>query len=202
MARKNIPHMIVRQLSNPNNWTKKKFTALIIAVATALVGNYVHQNHNQPHQNGTAKKGQIYAAKVISVADGDTATVLDTHGAQHKIRFAYIDAPEKNQAHGIESKNALTKLIHKKNVHIRVVDIDRYQREVGVVLLNDLDVNYEQVKNGHAWHYQAYAQKSSQEYQQYANALALAKQNRIGLWRGKNPQQPWLYRAEKRQSAK
>jgi endonuclease YncB( thermonuclease family) len=38
--------------------------------------------------------------KVISVADGDTITVLDESRTQHKIRLAGIDAPEKGQAFG------------------------------------------------------------------------------------------------------
>jgi endonuclease YncB( thermonuclease family) len=33
--------------------------------------------------------------KVVKIADGDTLTVLDGANAQHKIRLAGIDAPEK-----------------------------------------------------------------------------------------------------------
>lgn len=33
--------------------------------------------------------------KVVGVSDGDTITVLDAGKAQHKIRLAGIDAPEK-----------------------------------------------------------------------------------------------------------
>jgi hypothetical protein len=194
MAQKNIPNMIIRQLANPKNWTKKKMVALGVAVATALVANQF-QNKNT---TTTSQKGKIYTAKVIKVADGDTATVVDTHGAQHKIRFAYIDAPEKAQAYGMASKGALTKLIDGKNVEIHVTDVDRYQREVSVVKLNGMDINYEQVKNGNAWHYQTYAQKSQlrTEYNQYAAALAAAEKKRIGLWADKKPQEPWVYRAK------
>jgi endonuclease YncB( thermonuclease family) len=38
--------------------------------------------------------------KVVSVADGDTVTVLDDQKTQHKIRLQGIDAPEKAQAFG------------------------------------------------------------------------------------------------------
>ncbi|UOP07571.1 thermonuclease family protein [Alysiella crassa] len=200
MAQKNIGNMIVKHISNPKNWTKKKMAALGVAVASALVANQFAGKSNASGDKAAAKKGQTYAAKVIKVADGDTATVTDTHGAKHTLRFAYIDAPEKAQAHGIASKNALEKLIHGKQVEVYVTDVDRYSREVAVVKLQGLDVNYEQVKNGNAWHYQTYAKKSqpSGDYSRYAAALAAAEKNRVGLWSGKKPQAPWDYRAQLR----
>lgn len=202
MTQKNITQMVIRQMSNPKNWTKKKIGALTIAVAAAWLGNHFVGADTNTRQQGTAKRGQTYAAKVTKVADGDTATVVDNNGTQHKIRFAYIDAPEKAQAHGMASKDALEKLIDGKQVSIYVTDVDRYQREVAVVSLNGLDVNLEQIKNGNAWHYQTYAKKSqpTADYNKYAAALKNAEQNRIGLWRGKNPQQPWDWRTQQRQS--
>ena len=38
--------------------------------------------------------------KVVSIADGDTITVLDADKKQHKVRLTGIDAPEKKQAFG------------------------------------------------------------------------------------------------------
>jgi endonuclease YncB( thermonuclease family) len=38
--------------------------------------------------------------RVVSVADGDTITILDDTNTQHKIRLTGIDAPEKRQAFG------------------------------------------------------------------------------------------------------
>lgn len=38
--------------------------------------------------------------KVVSVADGDTITILDSSKKQHKIRLYGIDTPEKKQAFG------------------------------------------------------------------------------------------------------
>ena len=45
---------------------------------------------------------------VVSVADGDTITVLDADKVQHKIRLAGIDAPEKKQPFGNRSKESLS----------------------------------------------------------------------------------------------
>lgn len=202
MAKKDITKMVITQMSNPKNWTKKKIGTLAIAVVGALVANKFAGNTGNNSNVAAAKRGQTYTAKVTKVADGDTITVLDNNGAQHKIRFAYIDAPEKAQAHGIASKDALEQLVGGKQVSVYVTDVDRYQREVAVVSVNGLDVNYEQIKNGNAWHYQTYAKKSqpSSDYNKYAAALQNAEKNRVGLWRGKNPQEPWNWRAQQRQS--
>ena len=35
-----------------------------------------------------------YTARVVSIADGDTVTVLDADNRQHKIRLVGIDAPK------------------------------------------------------------------------------------------------------------
>ncbi|MER2514722.1 MAG: hypothetical protein ABTQ25_20315 [Nitrosomonas ureae] len=36
---------------------------------------------------------ESYIARVVSIADGDTVTVLDADNRQHKIRLVGIDAP-------------------------------------------------------------------------------------------------------------
>lgn len=44
--------------------------------------------------------------RVVSVADGDTVTVLDAEKVQHKIRLAGIDAPEKRHPSEIGQSRA------------------------------------------------------------------------------------------------
>ena len=41
--------------------------------------------------------------KVVKIADGDTVTIVDNSGKKHRIRFAGIDAPEKDQSYGFSS---------------------------------------------------------------------------------------------------
>lgn len=52
-----------------------------------------------------------FSGRVIGIADGDTLTVLADY-AQHKIRLAEIDAPEKKQAFGEEARLSLYQVSH------------------------------------------------------------------------------------------
>lgn len=56
--------------------------------------------------------------KVIKVTDGDTVNVLTSDNETHKIRLSGIDAPEKKQAFGNRSKQALADLIDGKIVNV------------------------------------------------------------------------------------
>jgi endonuclease YncB( thermonuclease family) len=54
--------------------------------------------------------------KVVSIADGDTITVLDAEKVQHKVRLQGIDAPEKKQAFGTKSKERMSEKVGGKEV--------------------------------------------------------------------------------------
>lgn len=149
-----------------------------------------------------AEKGDRYTATVIKVADGDTITVQDQHGATHKIRLAYIDAPEMKQNHGLDSQAALATLVDGKTVQVQVEDIDRYKREVAIITLATQDVNYRQIELGNAWHYTDYAKSQlAADFQRYQAAMAAAKGKKLGLWSFARPQAPWDYRKQQRQKA-
>lgn len=60
--------------------------------------------------------------KVISVADGDTITVLDSRNKKHKIRLYGIDCPEKGQAYGKKAKQAIVKILKGREVKVKVSD--------------------------------------------------------------------------------
>ena len=73
--------------------------------------------------------------KVISVADGDTITILDSSKQQHKIRLYGIDTPEKKQAFGKAAKKHTARLTYRKIATVKSYDKDRYGRTVGVVMV-------------------------------------------------------------------
>jgi endonuclease YncB( thermonuclease family) len=142
-------------------------------------------------QNGFAED---LTGKVVSIADGDTVTILDNN-QQTKIRLAEIDTPEKNQPYGKKAKKALSDFIFGKIVRIEIDTIDRYGRTVGTIFLNDLNINKEMVKAGHAWVYVQYA-KDKTLFDLEKNA----KENQSGLWALPEGERiaPWQWRRGKR----
>ena len=139
----------------------------------------------------TAIASGRYQAKVDSVSDGDTMRVTDKDGLQHKIRMAYIDAPETKQAYGLTSRDALREWVVEQKVEVEVFEKDRYGREVAKIYLDGEDINFRLVEGGYAWHYTAYAKKqATHEFDEYEAAQVAAKKARKGLWKDRSPQAP------------
>ena len=139
-----------------------------------------------------------FTGKVVSITDGDTVTIL-TDNKQTKVRLAEIDTPEKNQPYGKKAKKALSDFIFGKTVRIEVDTIDRYGRTVGTIFLNDLNINKEMVRAGHAWVYIQYAKDKT--------LFALeknARENQLGLWALPEGERiaPWQWRRGKRSMEK
>jgi endonuclease YncB( thermonuclease family) len=132
---------------------------------------------------------QTISGKVIKVADGDTLTMLDASNVQHKIRLAQIDAPEKSQEYGIQSKQSLENTCFNSNADAEVETVDKYNRKVAIIYCNGVEANFNQVQNGSAWVYVQYAKDKK-----YFDAELKAKKQHLGLWEGTNPTPPWEYR--------
>jgi endonuclease YncB( thermonuclease family) len=129
------------------------------------------------------------------VSDGDTITVLDDTKAEHKIRFAGIDAPEKAQPFGERSKQSLSALVFQKPVEARCHKKDRYGREVCAVFVSLRDVGLEQIRQGMAWHYKEYQhEQTTQDRLVYRDEEEKAKVRRVGLWKDAKLVPPWEYR--------
>lgn len=133
--------------------------------------------------------------KVIRIADGDTVTILDKNKESHKIRLAGIDAPERKQPYGKASKKYLSSMVGKKEVCVEWYKFDKYKRKIGNLFIDDLDVNYEMVLAGYAWHYKKFQKEQSEEDQiRYAEIETKAKLAVIGLWSEPDPIAPWDWR--------
>lgn len=125
---------------------------------------------------------ETITGRVVSVADGDTITVLDSDKVQHKIRLAGIDAPEKKQAFGNHSKESLSGMVFDKTVNVETGKRDKYGRQVGKVLVNGQDVNLVQVERGMAWFYRKYQREQSSNNQRlYEAAEDAARADKRGL---------------------
>lgn len=134
---------------------------------------------------------QILSGKVVSIADGDTITVLDKDNNEHKIRLSCIDAPEKGQDFGTRSKDELASIIAGAEVSVEYTERDQYGRILGYVNNGSTLSNLEQVKRGMAWVYREYCDKC-----EYYDAEVFARNNFLGIWSQPNPIPPWEWRRD------
>jgi len=131
-----------------------------------------------------------FAGPVIAILDGDTIDVLIDRQPV-RVRLAQIDAPEKRQAFGTRSRQALSALVFRQSVTVADAGRDRYGRVLGTVYVSGVNVNAEMVRQGMAWVYRQYATDRS--------LFALedeARAGRRGLWADPSPVPPWQFRRQ------
>jgi len=136
---------------------------------------------------------------IVNVVDGDTVHLLNDNEEKLKVRLQHIDAPELDQSYGKESRFVLEKLILNKKVTVIGDKKDKYKRLLGVISLDEMDINLEMIKAGAAWHFKKYAKFDQTEYQYkiYDENEHQAKLKKIGLWK-ENAISPWLWRKNKK----
>lgn len=177
---------------------KKKTKTSISKKSTTKKSTKNSSSNSKTVQNPTILKGY----QAIKVSDGDTMNVQKVENGKFvgeviKIRMFGIDAPEKTQDYGSESKQALEKLVNGKTLEIVEKNKDRYGRTVAVIYAEGKNVNEEMVKTGNAWWYQEY-DKNDTKMQAYQEN---AQKNKLGLFGKKGYMEPWNYRKEKKSSA-
>ncbi|MEO8331908.1 MAG: thermonuclease family protein [Gallionella sp.] len=136
-----------------------------------------------------AAHAEQFTAKVIAVLDGDTVLVVRGSGPPVKIRLAEIDAPEKAQQGGTESKRSLSDLVLHKQVSVDSQAVDNYGRLVAYLAVDGISINEEQVRRGMAWEYSNY--HSNKTYIALQSEAQLARR---GLWAGDQAMQPGQWR--------
>lgn len=137
-----------------------------------------------------------FTGTVVSVADGDTITVLHRK-RQKKIRLYGIDCPEKGQAFGTRAKQATSRAVFGKKVAVQPFDRDRYGRIVAVVSTPEgTPLNDQLVENGLAWVYPQYC-KELEICFRLRNLEHAAITMRRGIWVEDTPVPPWLWRHKK-----
>lgn len=136
----------------------------------------------------TASTAQTYTLGYVY--DGDTVKLRDADG-EFKLRIKDIDAPERNQAYGKKARRALMKLCKSKDtlVTVKLTGMDKYQRYLGRMQCNNIDVSLYLAEQGLAWFDPKYS--SDLEILQ---AQKIAQQNKVGLWQEPNPVPPWVWR--------
>lgn len=129
---------------------------------------------------------QAKQPEVVSVADGDTFTRLDSQNRQIKVRLHGLDAPEKAQPFGNVARKALGDLIQGKVVDVHEVDKGRYGRVVANVHFAGIYVNREKVAKGLAWRYVHYDKRG-----EFTEVEQAAQRARKGLWADLKPVPTW-----------
>ena len=144
-----------------------------------------------------------YPVDVLRVIDGDSVKVRLPGGDEHSVRMYGIDAPEKDQRSGRESQDYLQRVVRsRREWRLRVVDVDRYQRLVGVLYPEGGSVrdsaNHAMVEQGLAYWYREYGG----EELGFDDSERYAKRERAGVWAQKNSVKPWDHRRAKRADQK
>ena len=132
---------------------------------------------------------------VVSVIDGDTIKVINEDGL-NTVRLYGIDCPEKKQAYGIAAKDFTDKFVLGKMVDVSTVDIDKYGRTVGIVMLGTQCLQEQLLLSGYAWVYSNYCKKNF--CKSWKSLQSISEGNKIGLWIDPVPVQPWEWRRIRR----
>lgn len=133
--------------------------------------------------NTNAKKIKVDFDKCI---DGDTISIKNNE-IYAKVRFLAIDAPEidKQEPYSTEAKEYLCNLIKNgKNLYLEFDNksdkVDKYDRTLAWVWIDDTLIQYEMVKNGYAkvaYLYSEYKYTSElKKFEEYA------KDNKLNIW--------------------
>ena len=144
-----------------------------------------------------------YAVDVLRVIDGDSVKVRLPNGDEYSVRMYGIDAPEKDQRAGRDSQDYLQRVVRsRREWRLRVVDVDRYQRLVGVLYPEGGSVrdsaNHAMVESGLAYWYREYGG----EELGFDDSERYAKREQAGVWGRSDSVRPWDHRRAKRAEQK
>ena len=125
--------------------------------------------------------------KVTRVIDGDTIKA-QSHDVEIRVILVGIDAPETSkkkselgQPYSQSAKEYLAELILNKTVDIKFHGLDKYDRALGVIVLEGKNINLEMVRAGLA---EAYRGKPASKFNPfpYLSAEEEAREAKRGMW--------------------
>lgn len=142
---------------------------------------------------------------VTKVSDGDTIRITTAGQTKLRVRLYGIDAPETpkvnahsgqvnkpGQPYGVESWRALEDKIKGQQVRLDVLDIDKYRRLVGIVWLDDRNINLEMIREGYS---EAFLEYLKPPYRaQFLEAEREAKSAGRGIWSLPDYERPRAFR--------
>ena len=142
---------------------------------------------------------------VTKVSDGDTIHLTTPEQTILKVRLYGIDAPETDkinnhtgkvsipgQPYGEESSKTLETKIMGKKVKVDILDIDKYRRMVGMIYLDDRNINLEMIREGYA---EAFIEYLKEPYRsEFLKVEQEARSMKRGIWSLPDYERPRLFR--------
>ena len=135
---------------------------------------------------------RVFTGRCVSVLDGDTLLLLSGE-TNRKIHLYAIDAPEKTQPFGRQSKASLWELAFGQTLTIYPITGSEEEADLvsGWGFAGKMCLNTEQMRLGSVWWDRYGAPQDSKVAALEAQARSLHR----GLWQDKSPIAPWLWRA-------
>lgn len=132
----------------------------------------------------------VLTGRITRVSDGDTVWLRPAEGGKPvQVRIDGIDAPELCQPGGPEAARALAQRVQGRTVQATLHAQDDYQRWLGRLALDDVDLGAWMVRQGHAWSYRF--RHGAGPYQALE---AEARAARRGLFAAADPMPPDVFR--------
>ncbi len=131
----------------------------------------------------------VYSGVVSRIIDGD-GFIVQSRGQQIPIRLYGIDAPEYGDYYAKEAKTYLTRQVLGKKVMVLEYYTDTYGRKIAEVFSKKRCINQLLVERGFAWVHIYYCYRDVCVL--WKEKEKLARKEKRGLWRQKNPVPPWV----------
>lgn len=164
------------------------------ALAARLLASYLLALFLTP-----ASADALLHGRVVSVTGGDALTLVDEQHHEHKLRLAYIDAPELGQTFGDEAQSALAAMVLNRDVEAQVQGkAADGSTQAEVISPTGKNVNLELLSRGLAWH-DYFDRQPAAEREQYQAASLNAQRERRGMWALDRIEPPKDYRARREQ---
>lgn len=190
---------LLDQLTNfSENKTIKALLIILFTMVSALVISVTTQQPSNPPVTQNAPSSEFddqllgvsrLEVTVEHVVDGDTIKVA-VGDQKATVRLIGVDTPETVdprkpvQCFGKEASQRLRNLVEGKNVYLQIDttqdNVDRYDRLLRYVFLNDVLINQQLIAEGYGFQYtydEEYEYKS-----EFVTAEAYARENNLGLW--------------------
>lgn len=142
---------------------------------------------------------ELVRVRLVRIHDGDTITVKDASKRNFKIRLIGIDAPELKQKFGEKARRELKRILRrdKENIIVKTFGLDRYNRILAQVFINQTDIGLELLQNGFVWFYDS-SELPKTDWKLYRDAFEKAKETKTGLFANEKAVNPKDFRRRKR----